>query len=144
MKRPFDLVCSSIGLLIFSPLLLAIAVWVKLDSRGPVFYLRKLARRAWEQVVRHLQVPLDGHQRRSLGGASTSAQDKRITASGRFIRRYKLDELAQLINVFLGDMSVVGPRPEVLSYTSTYTGELLEIFTVRPGDHRLGVNLEFR
>jgi lipopolysaccharide/colanic/teichoic acid biosynthesis glycosyltransferase len=68
-----------------------------------------------------------------IGGASTSGDDPRVTRSGRFIRRYKIDELSQLINVLKGDMSIVGPRPEVLSYTSKYTGELREILDVRPG-----------
>jgi lipopolysaccharide/colanic/teichoic acid biosynthesis glycosyltransferase len=132
MKRAFDLVCSTMGLLIFSPLLLAIALWVKLDSRGPVFYRGRRGGRGNRPfgIYKFRSMVTDAE---ALGGSSTSAHDKRITASGRFIRRYKLDELAQLINVFLGDMSIVGPRPEVLSYTSTYTGELLEIFTVRPG-----------
>jgi len=132
MKRAFDLVCSTFGLLVFSPLLLAIAVWIKLDSRGPVFYRGQRSGRGNKPFgiykFRSMVTNAD-----KIGGSSTSAQDKRITASGRFIRRFKLDELAQLINVFLGDMSLVGPRPEVMMYTNTYKGELLEIFTVRPG-----------
>ncbi len=68
-----------------------------------------------------------------IGGSSTAGSDARVTRSGRFIRRYKIDELSQLLNVLAGDMSLVGPRPEVTSYTDLYEGELLEIFSVRPG-----------
>ena len=132
MKRAFDIFCSAAGLIVFSPLLLAIAVWVKLDSPGPVFYRGQRAGRGNKPfgIFKFRSMVTNAE---TLGGSSTSAQDKRITASGQFIRRYKLDELSQLINVLIGDMSLVGPRPEILSYTSRYSGELPEIFTVRPG-----------
>jgi len=131
-KRSFDIVASLLGLVVFSPLLLAVAVWVKLDSPGPVFYRGRRAGRS--------NVPFGIFKFRSMvtnadkiGGSSTSGADSRVTRSGRFIRRYKIDELSQLLNVLIGDMSLVGPRPEVISYTDKYDGELLEIFTVRPG-----------
>lgn len=132
MKRLFDVVASAIGLLLVSPLLVAVSVWVKLDSSGPLFY-------RGQRGGRHNK-PFGIYKFRSmvtnaekLGGSSTSGHDPRITKSGHFIRRYKIDELSQLINVLLGDMSLVGPRPEVLSYTSKYTGDLLEILEERPG-----------
>ncbi len=132
MKRAFDIAFSAIGLIVFSPLLLAIACWVKLDSPGPVFYRGQRAGRGNRAfgIYKFRSMVVNAER---LGGSSTSAQDSRITRSGRFIRRYKLDELSQLINVLAGDMSVVGPRPEILSYTSQYSGDYLRILSVRPG-----------
>lgn len=132
MKRVFDVAASAIGLLVFSPLLILVAGWVKLDSPGPVFYRGRRAGRN--------NVPFGIYKFRSMvlnadsiGGSSTSGEDPRVTKSGRFIRRYKIDELSQLINVLVGDMSLVGPRPEITSYTDKYEGEFKEILTVRPG-----------
>jgi lipopolysaccharide/colanic/teichoic acid biosynthesis glycosyltransferase len=132
LKRLFDLVASAVGLLLFSPLLVGVALWVKRDSPGPVFYRGQRAGRGNKpfRIYKFRSMVVNADQ---IGGASTSGDDARVTRSGRFIRKYKLDELSQLINVLLGDMSLVGPRPEVLSYTSKYTGELLEILSVRPG-----------
>lgn len=131
-KRFIDVLLSATALLIFSPLLIAIAIWVKLDSPGPVFY-------RGQRAGKHNR-PFGIYKFRSMvmnaervGGSSTGDHDPRITPSGSFIRKYKIDELSQLINVLIGDMSLVGPRPEVLSYTSKYQGELLEILAVRPG-----------
>ena len=132
LKRTFDIGASLLGLLICAPLLFAVAVWVKLDTPGPVFYRGRRGGRG--------NVPFGIFKFRSMvtnadkiGGSSTSGADARVTRSGRFIRRHKIDELSQLLNVLVGDMSLVGPRPEVTSYTDKYEGELLEIFTVRPG-----------
>jgi lipopolysaccharide/colanic/teichoic acid biosynthesis glycosyltransferase len=132
LKRLFDLVASAVGLLVFSPLLLGVALWVKCDSPGPVFYRGQRAGRGNKpfRIYKFRSMVVNADQ---IGGASTSGDDARVTRSGRFTRKYKIDELSQLINVLLGDMSLVGPRPEVLSYTSKYTGELLEILSVRPG-----------
>jgi lipopolysaccharide/colanic/teichoic acid biosynthesis glycosyltransferase len=132
LKRTMDLVASLIGLVVFSPLLLAVAVWVKLDSQGPIFYRGRRAGRANQPfgIYKFRSMVMNADR---IGGSSTSGDDPRITRSGRFIRKYKIDELMQLLNVVLGDMSLVGPRPEVLSYTSKYDGELLEILAVRPG-----------
>ncbi|MBM4076894.1 MAG: sugar transferase, partial [Planctomycetes bacterium] len=100
MKRVFDIVASGCGLIIFSPLLIGIAVWVKMDSSGPVFYRgRRAARGGGEFGIfkfRSMVVNAD-----KIGGPSTSGNDSRVTKSGRFIRRYKLDELSQLLNVFV-------------------------------------------
>ena len=132
LKRRFDLMASAVGLLLFSPLLIAVALWVKRDSTGPVFYRGRRGGRN--------NVPFGIYKFRSMvmnadsiGGSSTSGEDPRVTKSGRFIRRYKIDELSQLINVFVGDMSLVGPRPEITSYTDKYEGEFREILMVRPG-----------
>ena len=132
LKRSFDVIASSVGLLVFSPLLLAVAFWVRIDSPGPIFYRGKRGGRN--------NVPFGIYKFRSMvmnadriGGSSTSGEDPRVTMSGRFIRRYKIDELSQLINVLVGDMSLVGPRPEITTYTDKYEGEFLEIMRVRPG-----------
>lgn len=132
IKRLFDFAASAVGLIALSPFLLAVAVWVKLDSPGPVFYRGQRAGRnnrpfgiyKFRSMVSNAE---------ALGGPSTTGGDPRVTRSGRFIRRYKVDELSQLVNVLAGDMSLVGPRPEVLTYTNAYAGEFREILTIRPG-----------
>lgn len=132
LKRTFDIVASGLALILFSPLLLAIAIWVKRDSPGPVFYRGLRAGKDNKPFkiykFRSMVMNADG-----IGGSSTSQEDPRVTRSGQFIRRHKIDEISQLINVFIGDMSIVGPRPEILQYTNGYTGEFREILSVRPG-----------
>lgn len=132
LKRIFDIFFSGLGLIILSPFFLIIAIWIKLDSNGPVFY-------------RGLRVGLNGKLFRiykfrsmivnaeNIGAASTNKNDVRVTNVGQFIRKYKLDEFSQLINVFFGDMSLVGPRPEVQKFVDQYTEEEKIILTVRPG-----------
>ena len=111
MKRLFDIVASGCGLLVLSPVLLVVAIWIKLDSRGPVFY--RQVRVGYKNKdfrifkFRSMRIGADKGSLVTIGG-----RDPRITRSGYFIRKYKLDELPQLINVFIGDMSLVGPRPE--------------------------------
>lgn len=130
-KRLLDVIASSVGLIVLFPLLLAIAVLVKLTSPGPVFY-RPV------RTGRH-GVPFRIFKLRSMivgadaGAGTTSCRDARVTVFGRVIRRWKLDELPQLLNVLVGDMSLVGPRPELPRYTERYTGEERDILTVRPG-----------
>lgn len=132
MKRLFDILGSAAGLLVTSPLLLAVALWVKLDSQGPVFYrgVRMGRHKKPFQIYKFRSMVTNADK---IGGSSTSGDDPRVTRSGRFIRAYKLDELSQLINVLLGDMSLVGPRPEVPSYASKYEGEYAAVLDVRPG-----------
>lgn len=132
LKRTFDIVASAIGLFVFSPLLVPVIAWVKIDSAGPVFYRGRRAGRGNVPfgIFKFRSMVVNAEQ---LGGSSTSGEDPRVTRSGRFIRRYKIDELSQLINVILGDMSLVGPRPEITAYTDQYSGEHLEILAVRPG-----------
>jgi lipopolysaccharide/colanic/teichoic acid biosynthesis glycosyltransferase len=131
-KRLFDIVVSGVMLLVLSPVMLGLAIWVALDSRGGVFY-RGVRGGKGNRPFQMLKFRTMVQNAEKLGGSSTSRGDPRITASGHFLRRFKLDELPQLINVFKGDMSLVGPRPQVMSYTNKYVGEFREIFTVRPG-----------
>ncbi len=131
-KRVFDIIFSALALAIFSPLLAFIALWVKLDSRGPVFYrgIRSGLNNVPFRIFKFRSMVTNAEK---VGGFSTSGEDPRVTRSGRFIRRYKIDEISQLLNVLAGDMSLVGPRPEVLSYTNNYEGELKEIYSIRAG-----------
>lgn len=128
----FDIVCSGCGLIILSPLFLIIAIWVKLDSPGPVFYKQVRVGRGNKDFklykFRSMRVGSDKKGLITVGG-----RDPRVTRSGYYIRKYKLDEFPQLINVFIGDMSLVGPRPEVRKYVDLYTPEQMHVLDVRPG-----------
>ena len=115
MKRFFDVVASGIGLILLSPLFIILTIWIKCDSTGSVFY-------------RQIRVGSDKKGLITVGG-----RDPRITRSGYYIRKYKLDEFPQLINVLKGDMSLVGPRPEVRKYVDLYTAEQRRVLAVRPG-----------
>lgn len=132
MKRLFDIISSGIGLLILSPLFLIVAIWVKLDSPGPVFYKQVRVGRDNKDFYlykfRSMRVGSDKKGLITVGG-----HDPRVTRSGYYIRKYKLDEFPQLINVFKGDMSLVGPRPEVRKYVDLYTPEQMHVLDVRPG-----------
>jgi len=132
LKRTFDILASATGLIVLSPLFLAIAVWIKLDSRGPVFYRGKRAGRGGNPFelfkFRSMVAGAD-----KIGGPTTSGDDLRATRSGRFIRRFKLDELPQLINVLRGEMSLVGPRPEVVDKVARFDGVARRALDVRPG-----------
>ena len=131
-KRAFDLMTASIGLVILSPLFVVIACAVRCDTRGPVFYrgVRTGLNGIPFRIIKFRTMVPDAE---SLGGKVTARDDARVTRVGRVLRRYKLDELPQLINVIKGDMSVVGPRPEVSEYTALYTDEEHVILSVRPG-----------
>ncbi|WP_416760914.1 sugar transferase [Roseateles sp. So40a] len=132
-KRLFDILCAGVGLLLLSPLLLAVAVWVKLDSRGPVMFR--------QERVGRFGVPFRIHKFRTmrvdaptLGPQITIGDDARITRSGRWLRASKVDELPQLWDVLRGAMSLVGPRPEVPRYVALYPDALRElVLSVRPG-----------
>ena len=132
MKRLFDIVASGLGLLCLSPLLLVVAIWIKLDSPGPVFFRQVRVGRYNKDFrifkFRSMRVGSDKGSQITVGG-----HDSRITRSGYFIRKTKIDELPQLINVFIGDMSLVGPRPEVRHYVDMWTPEQLHVLDVRPG-----------
>lgn len=132
MKRVFDVVASGLGLLALSPVFLILGIWIKSDSRGPVFYRQVRVGRYNRDFrlfkFRSMRVGSDKKGLITVGG-----RDPRVTRSGYFIRKYKLDELPQLINVFRGDMSLVGPRPEVRKYVEMYTSEQLHVLDVRPG-----------
>lgn len=132
MKRLFDIVASGCGLVVLCPLFLILAIWVKLDSEGPIFY--RQVRVGYKNKdfrifkFRSMRIGSDKGSLVTIGG-----RDPRVTRSGYFIRKFKLDELPQLINVFLGDMSLVGPRPEVRHYVDYWTSEQMHVLDVRPG-----------
>ena len=132
MKRLFDIVASFLGLLFLSPLFLILAIWIKLDSKGPVFYRQIRVGKGNKDFnlykFRSMRVGADKSGLITIGG-----HDPRVTRSGLVIRKYKLDEFPQLINVLLGDMSLVGPRPEVRKYVDMYTAEQMHVLDVRPG-----------
>ena len=132
MKRLFDICLSSIGLLLFSPLLAVVALGIKATSSGPVFYrgVRVGLNGKLFRTYKFRSMVIDAER---LGDSSTHEKDARITGIGALMRRFKLDELPQLVNVFRGDMSFVGPRPEVKKFVDTYTPEEKIILTVRPG-----------
>lgn len=132
MKRIFDIIASGFGLLILSPLMLIVAIWIKLDSPGPVFYRQiRVGRYGTDFRIFKFRSMRIGSDKGSL--ITVGGHDARITRSGYFIRKTKIDELPQLINVFIGDMSLVGPRPEVRHYVDYWTKEQLHILDVRPG-----------
>ena len=130
-KRLFDLAAAALGLVVLAPLLLGLALWVRLDSPGPVLYR--------QQRVGRNGVLFDilkfRTMRTAAGGPQlTIGRDPRVTTSGRWLRRHKLDELPQLVNVLLGSMSLVGPRPEVPRYVACYPADVrATVLSVAPG-----------
>jgi len=131
LKRFFDIIFSSIGLIIMSPLLISSTTAIKLDSKGPIFYRGKRIGRYGKpfRIYKFRTMVVNAEK---LGGSSTADDDPRITKTGKFLRKYKLDELPQLINVLKGEMSFVGPRPEVQHYVDMFTEEEKAILNVRP------------
>ncbi len=131
-KRLTDIVLSSVAILILSPVMLLIAGLIKAGSPGSVFYRGERAGKNGRvfRILKFRSMVMDAERK---GGFSTAIDDPRLTGMGRFIRKYKLDELPQFFNVLVGDMSLVGPRPQVLFYTSKYIGDELLILSVRPG-----------
>ncbi len=132
MKRLFDIVASGLGLIVLSPVFAGIAIWIKADSKGPVFFRQTRVGKDNKDFklfkFRSMRPDSDKKGLITVGG-----RDPRVTRSGFYIRKYKLDELPQLINVFKGDMSLVGPRPEVRKYVDMYTPEQMKVLSVRPG-----------
>ena len=132
MIRFFDFILSLVGLVVLAPIFIVLAIWIKIDSKGSVFY--KQVRVGQNGIdfglfkFRSMVVDADKKGLITVGG-----RDPRITRSGYFIRKYKLDELPQLINVLVGDMSLVGPRPEVRKYVDLYTDEQQKVLSVKPG-----------
>ena len=132
-KRLIDLLGSIVGLIIFLPLMIFIGILIKIDSpSGPVIYkgVRAAKFKGTFNLYKFRTMVADAE---GLGGYSTAIDDKRLTLIGKFIRGFKLDELPQFVNVLMGDMSIVGPRPQVTYYTDQYKGDLLEILSVKPG-----------
>jgi lipopolysaccharide/colanic/teichoic acid biosynthesis glycosyltransferase len=132
LKRLFDLVISLLVILIAAPLWVAVAIAIQLDSPGPVFYRGHRVGRGGKlfAIYKFRTMVVDA---RARGPGITSEADPRITRVGRFLRRFKIDEMPQLINVLKGEMSIVGPRPEDPRYVARYTPEQLQVLSVRPG-----------
>jgi len=132
LKRVFDFIAAFIGLLLLSPILLVIALWIKFSSKGPLFYTQKRVGKDFKEFdiykFRSMVVNAD-----KIGPSVTSSDDSRITEVGKFIRKTKIDELPQLLNVLKGDMSLVGPRPEVMQFVAKKRDEYKKVLSVRPG-----------
>ncbi len=132
MKRAFDIILSSLGLIILLPLGLLIAVLIKLESDGPVFFSQMRMGKNLQPFAMYKFRTM--HTNAEKGGLLTvGKKDRRITKVGYWLRNYKLDELPQLWNVLKGDMSLVGPRPEVAKYVAYYNDEQKRVFSIRPG-----------
>jgi lipopolysaccharide/colanic/teichoic acid biosynthesis glycosyltransferase len=142
IKRTFDCVAAALGLIVLSPLWLIVAVVIKLESKGPVFFRQQRIGQGFRPftIYKFRTMAIDASQR---GGAITCGEDPRVTRLGRLLRHAKIDELPQLINVLKGEMSLVGPRPEVATYVQMYRAEYGEILQVRPGITDLA-SIEFR
>jgi lipopolysaccharide/colanic/teichoic acid biosynthesis glycosyltransferase len=132
LKRLFDILFSTLGLILLSPILLLIGFLIKCEDRGPIFYRGVRVGRSGKsfRIFKFRTMVVNAEK---LGGPSTADDDPRITNVGRLLRKYKLDELPQLINVLKGEMSLVGPRPEVQHYVDMFTEEEQAILSVRPG-----------
>jgi lipopolysaccharide/colanic/teichoic acid biosynthesis glycosyltransferase len=132
MKRTFDLTVALVGLLLLSPLMIVVAVLVKADSPGPVFFRQERIGKGFRpfHIYKFRTMIQDAPQK---GGTITFGDDPRITRVGRLLRKTKIDELPQFINVLKGDMSLVGPRPEIRRYVELFRMDYEEILKVRPG-----------
>lgn len=130
LKRSFDIFSSLIGIILLIPVFIIVGIIIKIDSRGPLFFTQ-------ERIGKHFK-PFKILKFRTMvygsdGPLITAKGDQRITRVGRYLRRYKIDELPQLFNVIKGDMSIVGPRPEVKKYVELFKSDYVHILTVRPG-----------
>ncbi|MFI5149653.1 MAG: sugar transferase [Bacteroidia bacterium] len=132
MKRCFDFIVAFFALLFLLPVFLAVAIWIILDSKGSVFYFQqRVGQHGTDFTLFKFRTMRNGSD--SKGLLTIGGRDPRITRSGYFLRKFKLDELPQLLNVLIGNMSLVGPRPEVRKYTSLYSPEQLQVLSVKPG-----------
>jgi lipopolysaccharide/colanic/teichoic acid biosynthesis glycosyltransferase len=131
-KRVFDLIAAFIGLVLLSPILLVISLWIKFSSKGPLFYSQKRVGKEFKEfdIYKFRSMVVDADK---IGPSVTSGDDPRITEVGKFIRKTKIDELPQLLNVLKGDMSLVGPRPEVMKFVEKKRDEYKKVLSVRPG-----------
>lgn len=132
IKRLFDIACSAGGLILLAPFFAVVALLIKRDSDGPVFFRQVRMGKRFQpfRIFKFRTMVTDAEQR---GAQVSTSDDPRITGIGFFLRKYKLDELPQLINVLIGDMSLVGPRPEVPRYVDAFRKEYEEVLSVRPG-----------
>lgn len=132
-KRIFDVVASTLGLLLLAPVLLVLALWIKLDSAGPVFF-RQVRVGQFGKTFRIHKFRTMVSDAENKGLQITVGADARVTRVGHWLRKYKLDELPQLLDVWLGSMSLVGPRPEVPRYVDCYPEDMRDlVLSVRPG-----------
>jgi len=132
VKRLFDIFFSFAGLIIFLPLFLIIAVFIKLDSKGPVFFRHERVGRNFKdfKIYKFRTMNADAG---NTAPQITVSGDKRVTKIGKFLRKYKIDELPQLINILMGEMSFVGPRPEVRKYIELFKQDYKKLLKIRPG-----------
>lgn len=143
LKRCFDFLAALFGLLVLSPVFIVVALWIRADSPGPIFFRQERVGRFGEtfRIHKFRTMRVDAER---AGLQITVGQDNRITKSGEFLRHYKLDELPQLIDVLVGSMSLVGPRPEVPRYVAVYPEDVRKIvLSVRPGITDLA-SIEYR
>lgn len=131
-KRIFDIISSILGLILFSPFLIIISILILIDSKGGIFFKQQRVGKNNIDfgLLKFRTMKVDSEKQ---GQLTISNKDSRITKVGSFLRKYKLDEIPQLINVLKGEMSVVGPRPEVRKYVNLYTPKQLKVLTVKPG-----------
>ena len=132
MKRFLDIICSLLALVVFSPLWIVIALAIVLESRGGVLYRQeRVGRNNRDFMLYKFRTMRTGSDKKGL--LTVGDRDSRVTRVGYFLRKYKLDEFPQLVNIIKGDMSIVGPRPEVRKYVDMYTPEQMKVLSVRPG-----------
>lgn len=132
LKRSFDFIVSLIALILFSPLFILISLIVIVTSKGGIFYIQKRVGKNFREfgIIKFRTMKPDSDKK---GLLTVGGRDPRVTAFGYYLRKYKLDELPQLINVLIGNMSFVGPRPEVKKYVNLYNDEQKKILSVKPG-----------
>ena len=132
LKRLFDILLSSLLIMLFLPLFIALSIWISIDSRGGIFYKQeRIGKNKVPFFILKFRTMYPDADKRGL--LTVGDRDPRVTRAGYFLRKYKLDELPQLFNVWKGEMSLVGPRPEVKKYTDLYTPQQAAVLTVTPG-----------
>jgi lipopolysaccharide/colanic/teichoic acid biosynthesis glycosyltransferase len=132
LKRLFDILLSSLLIMLFLPLFIALSIWISIDSRGGIFYKQeRIGKNKIPFFILKFRTMYPDADKRGL--LTVGDRDPRVTRAGYFLRKYKLDELPQLFNVWKGEMSLVGPRPEVKKYTDLYTPQQAVVLTVTPG-----------
>jgi lipopolysaccharide/colanic/teichoic acid biosynthesis glycosyltransferase len=142
MTRLFDIIFALISIVLFAPMFLVVAILIKLESQGPIFFLQERVGKDGKvfRLIKFRSMRVGTHAK---GVLITIGEDPRITRIGSFLRKYKLDELPQLYNVLVGEMSIVGPRPEVTRYVAYYTTEQRVVLSVKPGITDLA-SIEYR
>jgi len=132
IKRIFDIIFSGVGIIFLLPFFIIIALLIKLDCKGPVFFRQERIGKNFRifKIYKFRSMTANAENNRLM---ITASDDERVTFIGKFLRRYKLDELPQLMNVFKGEMSLVGPRPEVKKYTELFKSDYQILLKIRPG-----------